>query len=192
MELKKRIWLNTLASQLSIKNRTFGHLIKKKSDLKIEKKLNFKKPLRRKNKKTVSNLKPGSVLILLSQKLLGKKVILINTTESGLLVVTGPFSLNGISLRRVNKKYTIQSGANLSEENFNSPTLILNSRLFNDEYFETLAKSKSKSFDHKKHNFVISHRIRQNYIDKFIYEYLKKDFFIKAYLRTRKPFLFSN
>jgi hypothetical protein len=98
MELKKRIWLNTLASQLSIKNRTFGHLIKKKSDLKIEKKLNFKKPSRRKNKKTVSNLKPGSVLILLSQKLLGKKVILINTTESGLLVVTGPFSLNGISL----------------------------------------------------------------------------------------------
>ena len=178
MELKKRIWLNTLASQLSIKNRTFGHLIKKKSDLKIEKKLNFKKPSRRKNKKTVSNLKPGSVLILLSQKLLGKKVILINTTESGLLVVTGPFSLNGISLRRVNKKYTIQSGAELSIEKLNSPTLILNSLLFNDEYFEALAKSKSKSFDCKKHNFVVSHRIRQNYIDKYIHEYLKKDFFL--------------
>lgn len=192
MLTKKRNWLNTIASQLSIKNRTFGHLIKKKSGLKIENKLNFKKPSTKKIKKTISNLKPGSVLILLSQKLLGKKVILINTTESGLLVVTGPFSLNGISLRRVNKKYTIQSGAELRVENFNSPTLILNSRLFNDEYFETLAKSKSRSFDLKKHNFVISHRIRQNYIDKYIHEYLKKDFFIKAYLRTRKPLLFSN
>jgi ribosomal protein L14E/L6E/L27E len=192
MEIKKRTWINAMASQLSFKNRTFGHLIKKKSGLKIENKLNFEKSSRKKNKKTFSNLKPGSVLILLSQKLLGKKVILINTTESGLLVVTGPFSLNGISLRRVNKKYTIQSGAELSVENFNSPTLILNSRLFNDEYFETLAKSKSKSFDHKKHNFVISHRIRQNYIDKFIHEFLKKNFFLKAYLRTRKPLLFSN
>ena len=192
MEIKKRTWINAMASQLSFKNRTFGHLIKKKSGLKIENKLNFEKSSRKKNKKTFSNLKPGSVLILLSQKLLGKKVILINTTESGLLVVTGPFSLNGISLRRVNKKYTIQSGAKLSEENFISPTLILNSRLFNDEYFETLAKSKSKSFDHKKHNFVISHRIRQNYIDKFIHEFLKKNFFLKAYLRTRKPLLFSN
>ena len=204
MELKKKIWLNNIAMQLSIKNRTFGHLIKYKIGSKNKSRSNYKKNLMKKNKdrkllnkfsqnkEMTSDLKPGSVLILLSQKLLGKKAILINTTESGLLVVTGPFSINGISLRRVNKKYTMDSGATLDTEKFNSPGLKWNPLLFNDEYFKTLAKSKSKGFDYKNHDFVISHRIRQNYIDKFICSSLKKDFFIKAYLQTRKPSLFSN
>ena len=109
MELKKKIWLNNIATQLSIKNRTFGHLIKYKIGSKNKSRSNYKKNLMKKNKdrkllnkfsqnkEMTSDLKPGSVLILLSQKLLGKKAILINTTESGLLLVTGPFSINGIS-----------------------------------------------------------------------------------------------
>ena len=204
MELKKRTWLNNIATQFSIKNKSFGRLIKYKTGIDNKIKPYSKKNLMRKHKerklqnrsspkkKISPDLKPGTVLILLSQKLLGKKVILINTTESGLLVVTGPFSINGISLRRVNKKYTMYSGAKLDTKRFNSPDLKLNSSLFNDEYFETLAKSKSKYFDYKNNNFLISHRVRQNYIDKYIYNTLKKNFFIKAYLQTRKPSLFSN
>jgi len=41
--LKKKIWLNNIATQLSIKNRTFGHLIKYKIGSKNKSRSNYKK-----------------------------------------------------------------------------------------------------------------------------------------------------
>lgn len=54
-----------------------------------------------------STLTPGAVLILLAGRFRGKRVILLKNLDQGVLLVTGPFKINGVPLRRVNARYVI-------------------------------------------------------------------------------------
>lgn len=57
--------------------------------------------------KVRETLVPGTILILLAGRFRGKRVILLKSLDQGVLLVTGPFKINGVPLRRVNSRYVI-------------------------------------------------------------------------------------
>merc|ERR1712083_473248 len=63
-----------------------------------------------------AGLEPGKVLILLSGRFRGKRVVFLKRLDSGLLLVTGPHKVNGVPLKRVNQVYTMTTSTQVSLE----------------------------------------------------------------------------
>jgi len=81
---------------------------------------------------------PGTVLILLAGRFRGKRVILLKALPSGLMLITGPYKVNGVPLRRVNPRYVIATGTKVDVSAVNIPEQV------KDEFFQKSKKKEKK------------------------------------------------
>ena len=77
-------------------------------------KTHFKRKCKVPKKTHISaELVPGQVVILLSGRFRGRRVVFLKKLESNLLLVTGPYKYNGVPLKRVNAAYVLPTNTKL-------------------------------------------------------------------------------
>ena len=81
------------------------------SDMKSHFKRTCKKP---KQSHIPKQLTPGQIVILLSGRFRGRRCVFLKKLESGLLLVTGPYKLNGVPLKRVNQAYVLPTSTKIN------------------------------------------------------------------------------
>ena len=129
------------------------------------------------------NIQPGQVLIVLSGRFRGKRVVFLKQLESGLLLVTGPYKLNGVPLRRINQRYVIATSTKVDLKGVDSSKL-------NDAFFKKEKSNKKKedkffAADKKEKKTVSDDRKNaQKDLDKALLGNVK-DAMVKRYLHAR-------
>ncbi|CAF0901405.1 unnamed protein product [Rotaria sp. Silwood1] len=134
-----------------------------------------------------STLTPGTVVILVAGKHAGKRVVVVKHLSSGLLLVTGPYKLNGVSLRRVNQIYVIATSTklDLSAGKFDE---------FDDKFFKRVRPAKKNAekdiFDSKKEKPKLSEERNQaqTNVDKVVLNAIKTHAdsrILRRYLKNR-------
>ncbi|KAF7725232.1 hypothetical protein EC973_000320 [Apophysomyces ossiformis] len=129
-----------------------------------------------------ASITPGTVLILLAGRYRGKRVVFLKQLDSGLLLVTGPFKINGVPLRRVNQAYVIATSTKVDLS-----SVKLDAK-FNDAYFKKAAAKKDKEFlegeKEKKAAFPESKAADQKALDKEILAVATKQPLLVQYLKS--------
>merc|ERR1712113_1161411 len=115
-----------------------------------------------KHKRTVrDSLTAGTVAIVLAGVHKGKRVVVLKQLETGLLLVTGPFKLNGTPLRRVNQRFLLATSTKIDVSGVKVPDNV------NDKYFvrikaEKGAKKEGDIFDAKKEGYKPSEQRKKD------------------------------
>ncbi|KAK9836450.1 hypothetical protein WJX74_000827 [Apatococcus lobatus] len=131
-----------------------------------------------------ASITPGTILIILAGRFKGKRVVFLRQLPSGLLLVTGPFAVNGVPLRRVNQAYVIATSTKTDISKVDASK-------FDDAYFVPAEKKRQKKKgeeeffegDKEKKSLPSEYIENQKTVDSALTAGLSED--LKGYLSTR-------
>merc|ERR1712231_5622 len=139
-----------------------------------------------------SSITPGTVLILVAGRHAGKRVVFLKQLASGLLLVTGPFKLNGCPMRRINAKYVIATSTKLDTSKVNVAANL------DDKFFNRVKAAKATKasqagaeiFETKKETYSVNEerKTAQINVDNQLLAAIKADkerSMLRQYLKSR-------
>jgi large subunit ribosomal protein L6e len=152
-----------------------------------------KKHFKRANKKAQQtrlrkDVQPGQILILLSGRFRGRRVVFLKQLPSGLLLVSGPYKVNGVPLKRVNQAYVLPTKTRVNL------AAVPGLDKVNDEFFSTkvaVKRNTAKLSDFveepqkKRERITEERRNAQNTVDTEVLKSVRNVPYLKEYLQNR-------
>ena len=131
-----------------------------------------------------AEFKPGQIVILLSGRFRGRRVVFLKKLENNLLLVTGPYKYNGVPLKRVNASYVLPTNTKIE----------INEKVaekIDDKFFKKVQIKREKEGDFfvdektKKERVTEERKNAQNDVDTQVKAAVDKVPMMKEYLRNR-------
>merc|ERR1719408_628636 len=137
-----------------------------------------------KQTKLRASIVPGAVLILLAGRFKGQRVVFLKQLDSGLLLISGPFKVNGVPLRRVPQSYVIATKTVVDISGVSIPADV------NDSLFVKPKSTKKKSdelfFEKEKETTIDDARKKlQSAVDDKLIAAIKKTPLLQEYLKAK-------
>merc|ERR1712185_97294 len=137
-----------------------------------------------KQTKLRASVTEGTVLILLAGRFKGSRVVFLKQLDSGLLLITGPYEVNGVPLRRVPQSYVISTQTKVDITGVSVPAAV------DDAFFKKAKAPKKKNdelfFEKNKESTIDeSRKALQKEVDAKIVAAIGKVDMLKAYMSSK-------
>lgn len=130
-----------------------------------------------------SSIKPGTILIVLAGAYRGSRVVFLKQLSSGLLLVTGPFGVNRVPMKRFDQAFVIATGTSVDISG-------LDLSKFDDDYFKRQKTPRRRDAmeveEEKKEQEVPSERVNdQKAVDDVLVPRIEKEPLLSSYLKSK-------